>query len=129
MPLQAPRTCQFTAIGGRVDVKYRGWGLAAKLDDRHSFAIIAIMLHQYLVECPPFGCHNLEVAVPRKLNDKHIDALLTDLAPVIQIDRALKSWLSTYDPPANDKHKEKLSEVITLRAHLFSDGGKLLLKI
>ena len=129
MPLQVFRVCQFTAIGGRVDVKYTDWGLAARLPDRQSFAIVAIMLHQYVVECPPIGCHLETTVVPKKLNPKHIDELLTDLAPVAQMDTALRRWLSTYDPPDNDKHKEKLSEVITLRAHLFSDAGKLLLKI
>ena len=92
MSLQVFRVCQFTAIGGRVDVKYTDWGLAARLPDRQSFAIVAIMLHQYVVECPPIGCHNEETVVPKRLNAKHIDALLTDLAPVIQIDRALRSW-------------------------------------
>ena len=49
------RVCQFTAIGGRVDVKHPDWGLAAKFQIRHAFASIAVMLHQYLCECPPYA--------------------------------------------------------------------------
>ena len=107
----------------------RTGGLAAKLPDYYSFAIIAIMLHQYLVECPPIGSHTEEVIVPRRLNPKHIEALITDLDPVIKVDTALRKWLVTYNPPPTDKHKEKLSEVITLKAHLFRDSGKIVLKI
>ena len=129
MPLQVYRVCQFGAVGGRVDVRYPDWGLAAKLPDYYSFAIIAIMLHQYLVECPPIGSHTEEVIVPRRLNPKHIEALITDLDPVSKVDTALKKWLHVYQPPETDKHKEKLSEVITLRAYLFRDCGKIVLKI
>ena len=129
MPLQVFRVCQFTAIGGRVDVRYPDWGLAAKLPDYYSFAIIAIMLHQYLVECPPIGSHTEEAIVPRRLNGKHIDALITDLDPVIKVDTALRKWLFTYNPPPTETYKEKLSEVITLKAHLFRDSGRILLKI
>ena len=129
MPLQVFRVGQFTAIGGRVDVKYPDWGLAAKLPDRYSFVIIAIMMYQYMVECPPIGSHTEEVIVPRRLNAKHIEALITDLDPVSKVDTALKTWLHNYNPPPSDKHKEKLSEVITLKAQLFRDSGKIVLKI
>ena len=91
MPLQVFRVCHFTAIGGRVDVKYPDWGLAAKLPDRYSFVIIAIMMYQYMVECPPIGSHTEEVIVPRRLNPKHIEALITDLDPVSKVDTALKN--------------------------------------
>ena len=37
--------------------------------------------------------------------------------------------MATYNPPQTDKHKEKLSEIITLRAQLFRDSGKIVLKI
>ena len=108
--------CQFTAIGGRVDVKYPDWGLAATLPERFSFCIVAIMLHQYMAECPPLGSHSEEVIVPRRLNSKHIEALLADLEPVGIVDMGLRQILVNYQPPENDTHKEKLSEVITLNA-------------
>ena len=85
------QVCQFTAIGGRVDVRDPDWGLAAKLPDYYSFAIIAIMLHQYLVECPPIGSHTEEVIVPRRLNSKYMEALIIDLDPVSKVDTALKN--------------------------------------
>ena len=37
--------------------------------------------------------------------------------------------MAIYNPPQTDKHKEKLSEIITLRAQLFRDSGKIVLKI
>ena len=70
MSLQAFRTFQFTAIGGRVDVRCRDWGLAAKLDGRYPFAIVAIVLHQYITDCPVRGTHQLELITPKKLNEK-----------------------------------------------------------
>ena len=129
MSLQAFRTFQFTAIGGKVDVKHRDWGLAAKLDGRYPFAIVAIVLHQYITECPVYGTHQLELITPKKLNDKFIDALLADVEPVAKVDTALKSIIGSYNPPASDTFKQKLSEVLTLKAHVFGDFGKLLLKI
>ena len=65
MSLQAFRHFQFTAIGGRVDVRCKDWGLAAKLDGRYPYAIVAIVLYQYIVECPLYGTHNLELITPR----------------------------------------------------------------
>ena len=129
MSLQAFRTFQFNAIGGKVDVKFRDWGLAAKLDSRFPYAIVAIVLHQYLTECPPPGSSQLEMITPRPLNQKHIDALLADNGPVANVDTALRSFLSTYNPPASSTYKQKLSEVLTLRATVFGDFGRLLLKI
>ena len=129
MSLQAFRTFQFTAIGGRVDVRYRDWGLAAKLDGRYPFAIVAIVLHQYITECPVYGTHQLELITPKRLYEKHIDAFLADVEPVAKVDTALRSILGTYNPPPSDKLKEKLSEVIACKAHVFGDFGKLLLKI
>ena len=43
---------QFNTIGGRVDVKYTDYGLAARFEMRHSYCCMAIVLHQYLSECP-----------------------------------------------------------------------------
>ena len=53
--LQAFRSFQFQAIGGKVDVKYKDWGLAAKLDSRCPYAIVAVVLHKYMEECPALG--------------------------------------------------------------------------
>ena len=117
MSLQAFRTFQFTAIGGRVDVRYKDWGLAAKLDGRYPYAIVAIVLYQYIVECPTFGTHSLELITPKHLNAKHIDALLEDVEPVAKVDTALRSILNTYNPPPSATYKRKLSEVLTLKAH------------
>ena len=101
MSLHAFRTFQFTAIGGRVDVRYKDWGLAAKLDGRYPYAIVAIVLHQYITECPAHGTHQLELITPKKLNEKYIDALLADVEPVAKVDTALKSFMRTYNPPAS----------------------------
>ena len=127
MSLQAFRAFQFTAIGGRVDVRYKDWGLAAKLDGRYPFAIVAIVLYQYIPECPVYGTHQLELITPKRLYEKHIDAFLADVEPVAKVDTALRSILGTYNPPASDKFKEKLSEVLTFKAHVFGDLGKVLL--
>ena len=129
MSLQAFRTFQFTAIGGKVDVKHRDWGLAAKLDGRFPYAIVAIVLHQYITDCPARGTHQLELVTPKTLNEKHIEALLADNEPVAKVDTALRSILHTYNPPASATYKLNLSEVLTLKAHLFGDFGKVLLKI
>ena len=127
--LQAFRTFQFNAIGGKVDVKHKDWGLAAKLDSRFAYAIVAIVLHQYITDCPAPGTSQLEMITPKQLNEKHIEALLADNEPVAKVDTALRSILHTYNPPASATYKLKLSEVLTLKAHLFGDFGKVLLKI
>ena len=46
------RQLQFNTIGGRVDVRPSDYGFAAKFEMRHSFACMAIMLRQYMGECP-----------------------------------------------------------------------------
>ena len=113
MSLQAFRTFQFTAIGGKVDVKHRDWGLAAKLDGRFPYAIVAIVLHQCITDCPARGTHQLELVTPKQLNEKHIEALLADNEPVAKVDTALRSILHTYNPPPSATYKQKLSEVLT----------------
>ena len=98
--------------------------LAAKFEDRHAFAIIAVMLHQYMRECPPLcqiGQGMGQVIIPKKLNGKTIEVLIEDIAPLAKVDFALRQFLSTYQVPPNDKSREKLSEVSTALANLFFD--------
>ena len=45
------------------------------------------------------------------------------------MDTALRSILGTYNPPASDMYKQKMSEVLTFKAHVFGDFGKVLLRI
>ena len=115
--LQAFRTFQFQAIGGKVGVKHKTWGLAAKLDSRFSYAIVAIVLHKYIDECPVLGAGQIEMITAKHVNEKHIEALLIDNEPVAKVEAAIRNILSTYNPPPSATYKQKLSEVLTLKAH------------
>ena len=128
--LQAFRTFQFQAIGGKVDVKYKTWGLAAKLDSRCPYAIVAIVLHKYIDECPAFGAGQVEMVIAKEVNHKHIDALLQDNVPVAKVNDGIRRIMNVYNPsPDSSMYRQKVSEVFTLKANVFGDFGRLLLKI
>ena len=91
---QAFRSFQFQAIGGKVDVKYKDWGLAAKLDSRCPYAIVAIVLHKYMEECPALGACQTDVIVARHVREQVIEALLQDNGPVAQVNNGIRSIMN-----------------------------------
>ena len=70
---------QFNTIGGRVDVKYTDYGLAARFEMRHSYCCMAVMLNQYLSELTVVSEIQTQAWVAKPLNKK----LLT---------RSLRMW-------------------------------------
>ena len=70
---------QFNTIGGRVDVRYTDYGLAARFEMRHSYCCMAVMLNQYLTELPASFESQAHAWIAKPLNKK----LLT---------RSLRMW-------------------------------------
>ena len=126
------RTCQFTSIGGRVDVKPMDFGLAAKLDPQYGCAIVSIILSQYLTFCPTQKvdtsdaeavCRNYVAA--RKLNAKWIESLQEDVHIVSLVNSFAHKMFSVYKVEQSDKMEEAFSKVVDARTHLFGNCGKI----
>ena len=118
---------QFNTIGGRVDVKYTDYGLAARFEMRHSYCCMAVMLHQYLSELPACIESQPRACIAKPLNRKIIDALLEDVAPLTTIHNFLKVCLQTYKWNKDERAREKFSECVVAETRLFSDCGKILM--
>ena len=120
---------QFNTIGGRVDVQFRDYGLAARFEMRHSYCCMAVMLHQYLSELPASSESQTHARVAKPLNKKVIDALLEDVAPLTTMHNFLKVLLHTYKWVNDERAREKFSDCVAAETRLFSDCGKILMAL
>ena len=71
------------------------------MDSRFPYCIVAIVLHQYINECPAPGTTCVETITAKLVNEKHIDGLLADIGPVAAVDNGIRSIVSAYNPPAS----------------------------
>ena len=128
------RTVQFTACAGRVRANARDFGLAARLDPRAQWCMMAVMLSQYL--CTPF---QQEVAnsstfvgrkevVAQKLKPDIMKEICAQSAFMLDMEDFIKIILKHYTPTKKLSVPET-SELTAERGAVLANCGKLILKV
>ena len=126
--------CQFTTIGGRVDVKPSDFGLAANLDPLSGFSILSVLLFQYESHCPKDPIDTSLGAVhtgytAKALNKKWMDSLCEEPSVVRKYHNFVQKVLGHYPVGKGPRVEEAFSKCVDARTRLFSDCGRNLLGI